>query len=628
MTFTQFTNLDFDQVKSSIKDYLRANSTFTDFDFEGSNLSVLIDVLAYNTYLTAYNTNMVVNESFIDSATIRENVVSLARNIGYVPLSRRSAKAKITLLLEDIPLTAKTATLKSGVVCTGSLDNSSYIFSIPEDITVGVSNGSASFDEIEVYEGTLLSKKFLVNTSIANQKYILPNPYIDTSTIRIKVKNTSEDTTSTDYNYIDNIVGINSESQIFLIQEISDEKYEIFFGDGIFGKKLINNNEINVSYIVTNGKSGNGASNFTFSGRILSDTNTDISSKVAFLDTNQSSQNGDDIQSLESVRYYAPRLYSSQYRAVTAADYEALIPSIYPNIESITAYGGEETSPPQYGKVFLAVKPKNADYLSESTKESILQSLKKYTIAGISPEFVDVNVLYIELDSVVYYNSNLVTYVSDLRTKIVSQLQNYSITTDLNKFGGRFKYSKITSLIDSTSNAITSNITKVKIRRNVGAIINQATQYLICFENRFNVVNQMYNIRSTGFKINGDPDVVYISDIPNSDLTKGTLFLFSLDENNNVITKSKNIGEVNYITGVINIDNINVSSTVIPNNIIEIETTPYSNDIIAKKSIYLSLDIGRSQISMVKDLITSGENISGSRFIAEPSYFSEEKIRV
>ncbi len=276
----------------------------------------------------------------------------------------------------------------------------------------------------------------------------------------------------------------------------------------------------------------------------------------------------------------------------------------------------------------MAVKPKNADYLSESTKESILQSLKKYTIAGISPEFVDVNVLHIELDSVVYYNSNLVTYVSDLRTKIVSQLQNYSITTDLNKFGGRFKYSKITSLIDSTSNAITSNITKVKIRRNVGAIINQATQYLICFENRFNVVNQMYNIRSTGFKINGDPDIVYISDIPNSDLTKGTLFLFSLDENNNVITKSKNIGEVNYITGVINIDNINVSSTVIPNNIIEIETTPYSNDIIAKKSIYLSLDIGRSQISMVKDLITSGENISGSRFIAEPSYFSEEKIRV
>ena len=627
MAFTQFTNLDFDQIKVSIKDYLRSNSTFTDFDFEGSNLSVIVDVLAYNTYLTAYNTNMVVNEAFIDSATIRENVVSLAKNIGYVPLSRRASKATVSILVSGLNSTIKTATLKSGIVCTGSLDNSSYIFSIPEDITSGVSNGEAYFDQIEIYEGTFLTKKFTVDTSIANQKYILPNPYIDTSTIRVKVKNTAQDTTSEQYNYIDNIVGINSESQIFLIQEISDEKYEIFFGDGVFGKKLSNNNEVNVSYIVTNGKLGNGASNFTFSGSITADTDEDISGKVTFLTTNQASQNGDDIQSLESVRYYAPRLYASQYRAVTAADYEALIPSIYPNIESITAYGGEEIDPPQFGKVFLAVKPKNADYLSESTKESILQSLKKYSIAGIKPEFVDINVLYVELDSSVYYNSNLVNSVSDLKTKITTALQNYSTTTDLNKFGGRFKYSKVTSLIDSTSNSITSNITKIKIRRNVGVVINQPTQYLICFENRFNVTNQNYNIRSTGFRINGDNDIVYISDTPNSDLSKGSLFLFSLDSKNNVITKSKNIGEINYITGEINIDNINVSSTVLPNNIIEIEATPYSNDIIAKKSIYLNLDIGKSQISMVKDLISSGENVSGSRFVPEPSYFSEEKIR-
>jgi hypothetical protein len=624
MAFTQFTNLDFDQIKVSIKDYLRSNSTFTDFDFEGSNLSVLVDILAYNTYLTAYNTNMVVNEAFIDSATIRENVVSLAKNIGYVPLSRRASKASVSLLLSGINPTIRTATLKAGIVCTGNLDNSSYIFSIPEDITVGVSNGEAYFDQIEIYEGTLLTKKFQVDTSISNQKYILPNPYVDTSTIRVKV--TTEDGTD-QYNYIDNIVGIHSESQIYLVQEISDEKYEIFFGDGIFGKKLSNNDEVNASYIVTNGKLGNGASNFTFSGSIISDTQEDISGKVTFLTTNQTSQNGDDIQSLESVRYYAPRLYASQYRAVTAADYEALIPSIYPNIESITAYGGEETDPPQYGKVFLAVKPKNSDYLSESTKETILQSLKKYSIAGIKPEFVDINVLYVELDSTIYYNSNLVNSVSDLKTKITDTLQNYSITTDLNKFGGRFRYSKVSSLIDSTSSAITSNITKIKIRRNVGVAINQPTQYLICFENRFNVANQNYNIRSTGFKINGDNDIVYISDIPNSDLSKGSLFLFSLDNKNNVITKSKNIGQVDYVTGEINIDNINVSSTVLPNNIIEIEATPYSNDIIAKKSIYLNLDIGKSNISMAKDLISSGENVSGSRFIVEPSYFSEEKIR-
>jgi len=628
MAFTQFTNLDFDQVKTSIKDYLRSNSTFTDFDFEGSNLSVLVDVLAYNTYLTAYNTNMVVNETFIDSATIRENVVSLAKNIGYVPLSRRAAKASISISLSDLGTTYRTATLKAGIVCTGNLNNSSYIFSIPEDITVGISNSEALFDNVDVYEGTFLTKKFTVDTSLSNQKYILPNPYVDTSTIRVKVKNTSQDTTSEQYSYIDNIIGINSESQIFLVQEISDEKYEIFFGDSIFGKKLSNNNEVNVSYIVTNGKNGNGSSNFIFSGVIASDTNADLSGKVNIISTNQASQNGDDIQSIESVRYYAPRLYASQYRAVTAADYEALLPSIYPNIESITAYGGEETSPPQYGKVFLAVKPKNSDYLSESTKESIIESLKKYSIAGIKPEFVDINVLYVELDSTVYYNSNLTNSVNDLKAKITSSLQKYSTTTDLNKFGGRFKYSKISSLIDSTSTAITSNITKVKIRRNIGAILNQPTQYLICFENRFNASNKNYNVRTTGFRINGDNDIVYISDAPNVDLTKGSLFLFSLDAKNNVIVKAKNIGEVDYITGEINIDNINVSSTVLPNNIIEIEATPYSNDIIAKKSIYLNLDVGKSQISMVKDLISSGENVSGSRFIPEPSYFSEEKIRV
>jgi hypothetical protein len=628
MAFTQFTDLDFDQVKASIKNYLRSNSNFTDFDFEGSNFSVLIDVLAYNTYLTAYNTNMVVNEAFIDSATIRENVVSLARNIGYVPLSRRSAKATVSFIVSNISTSIKTATLKSGIVCTGDLNNSSYIFSIPEDITVGVSNGQAVFDNIEIYEGTFLTKKFIVDTSLPNQKYILPNPYIDTSTIRVKVKNTSQDTTSEQYNYIDNIIGINSESQIFLVQEISDEKYEIFFGDGIFGKKLSNNNEINVSYIVTNGKNGNGAANFAFSGIIKANDDTDLSGKAQNITTNQSAQNGDDIQSIESVRYYAPRLYSSQYRAVTALDYEALLPSIYPNLESVTAYGGEETSPPQYGKVFLAVKPKNSDYLSESTKETLLQTLKKYSVAGIQPEFVDINVLYVELDSSVYYNSNLVNSVSDLQTKVISSLDSYSSTTDLNKFGGRFKYSKVSSIIDSTSTAITSNITKVKIRRNVGAILNEKTQYLICFENQFNVTNQNYNIRSTGFKINGDGDIVYISDTPNSDLKKGTLFLFSLDSNNNVITKSKNIGEVNYVTGEINIDNINVSSTVLPNNIIEIEAIPYSNDVIAKKSIYLKLDVGKSQISMVKDLISSGENVSGSRFVPEPSYFSEEKVRV
>ncbi len=626
MAFTQFTNLDFDQIRASIKDYLRSSSTFTDFDFEGSNFSILIDVLAYNTYLTAFNTNMAVNESFIDSATLRENVVSLARNVGYVPLSRRSATAKITFTLTGLNSAYKTVTLKKGIVCTGNLDNTSYIFSIPEDITIGIAQGEATFSNITIYEGTLLTKTFVVDTSQPNQKYILPNPFIDTSTIRVSVKDTSQSATSSEYVAVDNIININSDSRIFLVQEISDEKYELFFGDGIFGKKLSNNNEVVATYITTNGKQGNGASDFVFSGTIVSNTGVNVGTNVGVIVTTEAANNGDDIQSVESVRYYAPRMYSTQYRAVTASDYEVLLPSLYPNIESVTAYGGEELNPPQFGKVFIAAKPKNSDYLSEQTKESLLNSLKSYSVAGIQPQFVDINVLYVELDSTIYYNSNFIGAPSDLKAQISKSLESYADSTDLNKFGGRFKYSKAVRIIDSTNNSVTSNITKVRIRRNIGAIIGDPTQYFVCYENRFFASPSGYNIRSTGFYIDGLSRMVYISDKPNSDLTLGRLYLFSMDGEEET-TEVQNVGEVNYITGEINIDNINVSSTVLPNNIIEIEATPYSNDIIAKKSIYLKLDIGKSTLNMVKDIISSGENASGSRFEPESSYSTGTKIR-
>ena len=623
MAFTDFTNLDFDQIRASIKDYLRANSTFTDFDFEGSNFSILIDVLAYNSYLTAYNTNMVANEAFLDSATIRENVVSLARNIGFVPLSRRAAKANISFIVTNINSQVKTATLKAGVVCTGNLDNTSYIFSIPEDIIVGVANQEAIFSDIDIYEGTYLTKTFSVDTSQPNQKYIIPNPYVDTSTIRVNV---NDGGTIEQYNVVDNIVGINSTSQIFLIQEVSDEKYELFFGDGIFGKKLSNTNQVSASYIVTNGPAGNGASNFTFSGSIKDNTDAIISATIGIIVTNTASENGDIIQSTESVRYYAPRLYAAQNRAVTAGDYEALLPSIYPNIESVTAYGGEELTPPQYGKVFIAAKPKNSDYLSQATKDSILNSLKKYSVAGIKPEFVDVNVLYVELDTTFYYNASFIGSISNLTTQVTNSLTSYANSTELNKFGGRFKYSKTLRIIDATNTAITSNITKVKIRRNIGTILNEPVNYYVCFENRFHVDSEGYNVRSSGFYVNGSSDIVYISDIPNSNMSTGKLFLFSI-KGDVVTVQSNNIGTVDYVNGILNIDNINVSSTLKPNNIIEVEATPYSNDIVAKKSIYLKLDLGNSMIAPEKDIVSSGENSSGSMFSPESSYLLGTKIR-
>jgi hypothetical protein len=384
MALTQFTNLNFEDIKTSIKDYLRANTDFTDYDFEGSNLSVIINLLAYNSYITAYNTNMVVNETFIDSATLRENVVSLARNIGYVPRSKRAAKASVGFFISGISTSVSTISFQPGVVANGSVSDVNYIFSLPEKVTVAAENGT-SFGTLEIYQGQYLENSWIVNNSQPNQRYIIPNDSVDTSTLRVKVKNTSTDTTSTEYKLVDNILGITSTSNIYLIQETTDEKYEILFGDGVFGNKLQSGNVITVSYIKTNGKDGNGVSDFRFAGNILDENNASVTSFIADLTTQAPSENGDEIEPVESVKYYAPRLYSSQYRAVTASDYEAILPTLYPNIESVSAYGGEDLTPPQYGRVFIATKPRNGSFLSDFTKKQLLHSLKSYSVAGIVP---------------------------------------------------------------------------------------------------------------------------------------------------------------------------------------------------------------------------------------------------
>ena len=346
MPFTKFTNLDFDQIKESIKSYLRSNSNFSDFDFEGSNFSILIDTLAYNTYITAFNSNMIVNESFLDSATLRENVVSLARNIGYLPRSKTSAKATITFTVGGISSNISNITLKKGLVCTGNVNDTQETFSITSDIVSNVIGGSATFSNIDIYQGTFLSKSFTVDSS-TEQKFILNNSNIDTSTIKVYVD-------GIEYFLSDDIFNINSTSEVYFLSEIQDEKYQLFFGDGLIGKKLENGAIIEINYIVTDGSEGNGATNFSFSGNFSSNVTS-----IGAITTIQSSQNGSEIESIDSIKYYAPKLYSSQYRAVTARDYEALIKTIHPNTESVSVIGGEELDPPEFGTVSITIKPKN-----------------------------------------------------------------------------------------------------------------------------------------------------------------------------------------------------------------------------------------------------------------------------
>ena len=656
MPITKFTNLDFDQIKTSIKDYLRSNTKFTDFDFEGSNFSVLIDTLAYNTYITAFNSNMVVNESFLDSATVRHNVVSLARNIGYVPRSKTAAKASITFNVDlNVLSTVDSLILKGGLVCTGNQENSSYIFSIPDDIERPIievkdealneiTRKYASFSEIDVYQGNYITKTFEVDGSL-DQKFLLDNPNIDTSTLVVYVNNYNPISQSYDfksgrgtlYEKVDNILDINKNSTIYLLQEVQDEKYELLFGDGIFGKKLENKSIITVSYILTDGAAGNGPGGsagtqgvFVFNGSLTSTTGAlAVPVTTPTITTVNRASNGGEIESIDSIKYYAPRLYSSQYRAVTARDYESIIQQIYPNTESVSVVGGEETDPPQFGTVFITIKPKNGEFVSDFDKSKILSDLKNYSLTGINQKIVDLKILYIEVDSSVYYNSSKVEEINDLRTRVVNSLYTYSKSLDLNKFGGRFKYSKVLSVIDNIDDSITSNITKIRLRRNLNALVNQFAQYELCFGNEFNVKKEGLNIKSTGFTISGSSDVVYLTDIPNVDEKTGIISIVKKD----IIDSTKTIiveeaGTVDYIKGEINLTTINITSTVKPNNIIEVQAFPESNDIIGLQDLYLQFSISDSTINMVKDTITSGEQISGVGFKVTSSYTNGDLIRV
>ena len=624
MALQQFTNLNFEDIKASIKDYLRENSNFSDMDFEGSNLSVIINLLAYNSYTTAYNTNMVVNETFIDSATLRENVVSLARNIGYVPRSRRAAKTLVDYTITGINTSSTSVVFQPGLIANGSISNVNYLFSIPEKVTGTAKDGTAT-GTIEIFQGQYLENTYVINDSLPNQRFIIPNNGVDTSTIRVGVRENNSSSTSTEYKLVDNIIGVTSTSNIYLIQETTDEKYEILFGDGVFGSKLDNGNAVDVSYIKTEGKNGNGVARVIYSG-ILQNQDGATENVSTSLIPQYPSEQGDDIEDVRSVRYYAPKLYSSQHRAVTASDYEAIVPSVYPNIESVSAFGGEEITPPQYGRVYIAAKPKNGSFLSEFTKKRILTSLKNYSVAGIVPEIIDLKFLYVELDSYVYYNANFVGDPDNLKTNVVNAMTTFASGTELNKFGGRFKYSKVLSLIDRTDDSITSNITTVRIRRNLIAKINQFAQYEICFDNTFHRNESSYNIKSTGFNISGVSGTVYFSDQYVSGDT-GNLFLFQIDSDVSVKILSTTFGSVDYAKGEVIIDTVNITSTVESDNIVEIQAIPQSNDVLARKELYLQFDVSNSNFTMREDPISSGANTSGTRYNPQSSYTNGAKVR-
>ena len=630
MPLTKFSNLDFDQIKTQIKDYLRANSNFTDFDFEGSNFSVLIDTLAYNTYITSYNANMVANEVFIDSATLRENVVSLARNIGYLPSSRKSAKATISFFVDTSSLTTNptTMTLRAGLVAlSDSFGGTNFTFCIPEDVTVPVTDDSAFFENIEIYEGTFLTKDFTVDTSNIDQRFIIPNANVDTSTLVASVKDSAFDLAPVKYQLAQSIVDINSTSKIYLLQESADEKFELLFGDGIFGNRLENGNVITATYVITNGDLGNGAANFTFSGRLVDNEDRVVTTGVSAITVISPAQGGGEIESVDSVRKYAPLKYASQNRAVTNQDYEVLTKQVFPDTESVSAFGGEDLDPPQYGRVFIAIKPKNGNYLSNFVKSSIIEDLKKYTVAGISPRIIDLKYLHVEIDSNVYYNTNQFPSASSLKTKVLECLNTYSKTAQLNTYGARLKYSKLLKIIDDCDSSITSNITTVRMRRDMRPVLNDFAEYEICYGNRFHIGDGP-NIKSSGFFVEGYAGEVFLTDAPFVGGREGAVDLIRAISQTEMQVLRRDVGRVDYIKGEIMLDPIKIVGTtksVGEFPIIEIQAIPYSNDVIGLQDLFLQLDISKSNVTVVSDTMSSGADVSGSRYTVSSS-FSNGKI--
>lgn len=607
MAYTQLNQLDYNNIKNSLKEYLRANSDFTDYDFEGSALSNLLDVLAYNTYYTAFNTNMVANEMFLDSATLRDNVVSIAKQLGYRPKSATASKAVVNMTVsvssQDKP---SSLGIKRGTSFTASYENTSYPYSILDDIRVPVNNDTALFENIEIYSGSLVTETVTVNTSLRNQKFYIRNEKVDTTTIRVRVFENSNNYPNgafDTYDFAENILNVSPSDRVFFLSEIEDENYEIKFGDGVFGRKLQNGELVEISYLVTFAAETNGAKAFSFAG-LLEDTETSqIASNLYTLEVTKlslvsASSGGEDIESIDKIKFNAAKTFGTQNRAVTSEDYKAIIRNIYPAVADITAFGGEEDDPPEYGIVKLVIKPKNTTFLSSFTKRELENSLKKYAVAGIRPKIVDPSVLYVELTSKIFFDTAKTTYKSDkIKTSVIKNLEDYIRSSDTEKFNGKFRYSKFIGVIDESDKSIKSNLTSITMRKDFYPALNSKFYYEICFKNPIISDEDTPSISSTGFKVRQYPlDTVYIED------RSGKIVLYKVDSiTNEKIVLNPNLGEINYAKGEIRMYDLIILKGSFSDDKIEIRALPAINDISSAREMFLDVDISKSKFTIIQE---------------------------
>ena len=598
MPYTQVANLDFEDIKVALKEYLRSQSDFTDYDFEGSALSTLIDTLAYNTYYTAFNTNMVVNELFIDSATLRDNVVAIAKQLGYRPKSATAPTAYVSFnVTYGNPTTDTELILKKGTGFISSYDNNVYQYVVTDDVKAQVVNDVATFTNVEVKEGTQLVNTFTVNTSLKSQRFILDNQNIDTNTIRVKVYPTGG-SFSEPYLVADNILGVDGTSKVFFLDEIEDERYEILMGDGVLGKKLENNARIEVSYLTTSGPESNGVRTFVFSGVLENPNGVSPSSFTTSITSTTASAGGEEIESTQKIKYTAPKSYGTQDRAVTAQDYEAIVRQIYPATSDIIIFGGEDQVPPEYGKVFISLKPKDASYLTSLTKQSIVADLKKYVVASVEPKLVDPSILYVELTSKIYYNGSATDQTpAQIRDKVIGGVQSYLDTSDTEKFNGKFRHSKMVGVIDDADRSINSNLTEVTMRKDFYPSLNSTFYYEVCFQNAFDKDCDEPVLSSTGFRVTEYPTFdVYVED------RGGKIVLYRLDSvTGEKVVLDSDIGDIDYVKGEFKMYALTIIKGSFFDNRISLRVKPLSNDIKAVREVYLDVDVANSSFTAYKE---------------------------
>jgi len=606
---------DFEAIKSNLKGFLQGQTEFQDYDFEGSSLNILLDVLSYNTHYMAYLANMATNEIYLDSADIRNNIVSLAKMIGYTPSSPKAPQANIDIIINNASGTS--ITMAKGTVFTTSVDGTSYQYITNSDFTTTPVAGVYKFSSVPILEGTLVQFKYTFDSTDSDQKFILPSNKVDTSTLQVRVQNSSDDTSIETYALAGGYNNVTTNTKVYFLQEGRDGRYEIYFGDGTNGKSLEDGNIIILDYIVTNKGISNGASSFQLQGTIGGFSDVTISTVSA-------SQGGVAGETDDSIKLNAPLQYAAQDRAVTTTDYESLVKSIYPNALSVSAWGGEDDETPRYGIVKIGVKAASGSTLTETTKADIVNKLKPYNVASVVPQIVDPEITSVLLTSTVKYNTSGTTKSSDtLKSEIISSLTNYNTNT-LQKFDSIYRHSKVTGLIDGTDNSILSNITTVKIRKSFTPTIAASNKYAIYFRNALFNPHAGHNmaaggiLSSTGFKVTGSDNEMFFDDDGNGNVRR----YFLSSGIRTYVNDSQ--GTINYSTGEIILNSLNVASISnirgVTSTLIEITITPLSNDIVPVRDQIVEIDIANSNITVTADTFVGGSADAGVGYTTTSSY--------